>query len=163
MDNIEVSVAVITYNMEGYLRQLLDSILKQKTSFKYEIVVDDDYSPDNSRQVLLEYQDRYPGIFTLSLRDKNVGGSKNMYGVLKQCRGKYIAILEGDDWWEAEDKLQYQYDFMETHPEYIGMYCNSWCELSRTESIQRVRRNITEPMVFTLKDFMNFQIGRAHV
>jgi len=156
MDNIEVSVAVITYNMEGYLRQLLDSILKQKTSFKYEIVVDDDCSPDNSRQILLEYKNMYPDIFNLSLRDKNVGGSKNMYGVLKQCRGKYIAILEGDDWWEAEDKLQYQYDFMETHPEYIGMYCNSWCELSRTESIQKVRRNITEPMVFTLKDFMSF-------
>ncbi|MBR2746517.1 MAG: glycosyltransferase family 2 protein [Erysipelotrichaceae bacterium] len=156
MGNIEVSVAVITYNMEGYLRQLLDSILKQKTSFKYEIVVDDDCSPDNSRQILQEYKNRYPDIFYLSLRDKNVGGSKNMYGVLKQCRGKYIAILEGDDWWEAEDKLQYQYDFMETHPEYIGMYCNSWCELSRTESIQRVRRNITEPMICSLKDFMSF-------
>ena len=40
-----------------------------------------------------------------------------MYGVLRKCRGKYIAILEGDDWWEAEDKLQYQFDFMESHPE----------------------------------------------
>ena len=156
MDNIEVSVAVITYNMEGYLRQLLDSILMQKTAFKYEVVVDDDCSPDNSRQILLEYSNRYPDIFTLSLRDENVGGSKNMYGVLKQCRGKYIAILEGDDWWEADDKLQYQYDFMEKHPEYIGMYCNSWCELSRTESVQKVRRNITEPMEFTIKDFMNY-------
>lgn len=156
MDEIEVSIAVITYNMEGYLRQLLDSILMQKTSFKYEIVVDDDCSPDNSRSVLLEYKDKYPDIFSLSLRDENVGGSKNMYGVLKKCKGKYISILEGDDWWEADDKLQYQYDFMESHPEYIGMYCNSWCELSRTESIQRVRREISEPMVFTINDFMNY-------
>lgn len=151
-----VSVAVITYNMVGYLPQLLDSILKQKVNFTYEIVVDDDHSPDNSREVLYEYQKKYHDKFVLSLRDYNVGGSKNMYGVLKQCRGKYIAILEGDDWWEAEDKLQYQYDFMEQHPEYIGMYCNSWCELSRTESIQKVRRDIKEPMIFEYKDFQNY-------
>lgn len=154
--DIAVSIAVITYNMQGYLKQLLDSILMQKTNFKYEIVVDDDHSPDNSREILLDYQRRYPEIFVLSLRDSNVGGSKNMYGVLRQCRGKYIAILEGDDWWECEDKLQYQYDFMESHPGYIGMYCNSWCELSRTETVQRVRRDITEPMVFSYKDFMSY-------
>lgn len=151
-----VSVAVITYNMAHYLPQLLDSILKQKVNFAYEIVVDDDYSPDNSREILYEYQRKYPDKFVLSLRDNNVGGSRNMYGVLRQCRGKYIAILEGDDWWEAEDKLQYQFDFMEQHSEYIGMYCNSWCELSRTESIQKVRREISEPLVFSYKDFQNY-------
>lgn len=151
-----VSVAVITYNMAHYLPQLLDSILKQKVNFAYEIVVDDDHSPDNSREILYEYQRKYPDKFVLSLRDNNVGGSRNMYGVLRQCRGKYIAILEGDDWWEAEDKLQYQFDFMEQHSEYIGMYCNSWCELSRTESIQKVRREISEPLVFSYKDFQNY-------
>ena len=114
---IAVSVAVITYNMQGYLPQLLDSILKQQVNFRYEIVVDDDHSPDNSRGILLDYAARYPDRFVLSLRDTDVGGSRNMYGVLRQCRGKYISILEGADWWEAEDKLQYQYDFMETHPE----------------------------------------------
>ena len=155
-NEIAVSVAVITYNMQGYLPQLLDSILKQRVSFRYEIVVDDDHSPDDSRRILLDYAARYPDRFVLSLRDTNVGGSRNMYGVLRQCRGRYIAILEGDDWWEAEDKLQYQYDFLEAHPEYVGMYCNSWCELSRTESVQRVRRDITEPMVFSYKDFQKF-------
>lgn len=157
MDNpIAVSVAVITYNMQHYLPQLLDSILMQRVNFRYEIVVDDDNSPDNSRQILLDYQRRFPDKFVLSLRDYNVKGSRNMYGVLRQCRGKYIAILEGDDWWECEDKLQYQFDFMESHPEYIGMYCNSWCELSRTESVQRVRRDIIEPMIFSYMDFQSY-------
>lgn len=155
-NNPVVSVAVITYNMAGYLPQLLDSILKQKVSFPYEIVVDDDHSPDNSREILLDYQRKYPDRLVLSLKDHNEGGSRNMYGVLKRCRGKYIAILEGDDWWEADDKLQYQFDFMEQHPEYVAMYCNSWCELSRTESIQKVRREITEPLEFTLQDFKNY-------
>lgn len=150
---IAVSVAVITYNMQVYLPQLLDSVLKQKTDFRFEIVVDDDHSPDDSRRLLKDYAARYPDLFVLSLREQNVGGSKNMYGVLKQCRGKYIAILEGDDWWEAEDKLQYQYDFMESHPEYIAMYCNSWCELSRTEGNHYPRRRMNAPMVFGYEDF----------
>lgn len=149
-----VSVAVITYNMVGYLSQLLDSILVQKVNFPYEIIIDDDCSPDNTRELLYEYQKKHPDKIVLSLRDHNVGGSRNMYGVLQQCRGKYIAILEGDDYWDDENKLQYQYDFMESHPEYIGMTCNSWCELSRTEEIHHVRRNITEPMIFTYDDFM---------
>lgn len=155
-NEIAVSVAVITYNMREYLPQLLDSILMQKTDFTYEIVVDDDHSPDDSREILREYQRRWPDKFVLSLRDRNVGGSRNMYGVLRRCRGKYIAILEGDDWWEWDGKLQYQFDFLEAHPEYVGMYCNSWCELSRRETIRRVRREISEPMVFSYRDFQNY-------
>lgn len=153
---IQVSIAVITYNMVRYLPQLLDSILKQKVSFRYEIVIDDDCSPDDTRKVLKKYKNAHPDKIVLSLRSQNVGGSRNMYGVLKKCRGKYIATLEGDDWWEADDKLQYQYDFMETHPEYVGMYCNSWCELSTTETIRKVRRDISEPMIFGFRDFLQF-------
>ena len=80
-----VSVAVITYNMAEYLPQLLDSILIQKVDFPYEIIVEDDCSPDHTREILLQYQKNYPDKFILSLRDKNVGGSRNMYGVLRKC------------------------------------------------------------------------------
>lgn len=152
---IAVSVAVITYNMEKYLPALLDSILEQETDFRYEIVVDDDCSPDHSRDLLREYAARYPGVFVLSFRDTNVKASRNLHGVMRQCRGKYIALLEGDDWWDDRKKLQYQYDFMESHPEYIAMYCNSWVETSLTEEKRYPRRNITEPMIFSFKDFMN--------
>ena len=149
-----VSIAVITYNMAEYLPQLLDSILVQEVSFPYEIIIDDDVSPDNTREILYEYQKRYPEQIILSLRNKNVGGSQNMYGVLRKCRGKYIALLEGDDYWDDPTKLQYQYEFMENHPEYIGMTCNSWCEVSLTDSIHYPRRDISEAMVFSYDDFM---------
>ena len=86
-NEIAVSVAVITYNMEGYLKQLLDSILMQKTDFRYEIVVDDDHSPDHSREILLDYRDRYPDKFVLSFRDQNVGGLAAKI-LLKICRGE---------------------------------------------------------------------------
>ena len=91
---IDVSVAVITYNMARYLPKLLDSIFMQKVNFRLEVVVDDDCSPDNTREILYEYKRRYPNELVLSLRDSNVGGSKNMYNVLRMCRGRYIAIIE---------------------------------------------------------------------
>lgn len=153
-EDILVSVAVITYNMERFLRPLLDSILKQKVSFPYEIVIDDDCSPDHSREIIIEYQSKYPNVIHPIFRDHNVGGSMNMYGVMKNCKGKYIAILEGDDFWEAEDKLQYQVAFLEKHPEYIGMTCNSWCEHGDVPTYSQLMRNRTEPKVFSFNDFM---------
>lgn len=149
-----VSVAVITYNMEKYLPTLLESILKQEVNFKYEIIIDDDCSPDNSREIIKKYVEQYPDVIKPIYRDTNVGGSKNMYGVLKKCQGKYIAILEGDDFWEAEDKLQYQVDFLERHEEYIGMCCNSWCEHDEIPTYTNLMRNRTEPKVFSYNDFM---------
>lgn len=152
--NVLLSVAVITYNMERYLRTLLDSILKQKVSFPYEIVIDDDCSPDRSREIIREFQLKYPDIIRPIFRDQNVGGSRNMFGVMNNCKGKYIAILEGDDFWEAEDKLQFQVDFLEKHPEYIGMTCNSWCEHGDKPTYSQLMRNRTEPKVFSFNDFL---------
>lgn len=149
-----VSVAVITYNMEKYLPVLMESILKQKVNFEYEIVIDDDCSPDNSREIIREYEKHYPNIVKPIYRNINVGGSKNMYGVLKKCTGKYIAILEGDDFWESDEKLQYQVDFMESHDEYIGMCCNSWCENGDVPMYSNLMRNRTESKVFSYHDFM---------
>ena len=99
-----VSVAVITYNMECYLEQLLDSILEQTVSFEYEIVICDDCSPDRSRELIQSYEKRFPDIVHPIYCGENAGGSKNMFRVMEKCRGKYIAILEGDDWWEDGEK-----------------------------------------------------------
>ena len=156
---VMVSVAVITYNMERYLRPLLDSILKQKVSFPFEIVIDDDCSPDNSRDIIKEYVQRYPDIVHPIYRDTNVGGSRNMFGVMQKCTGKYIAILEGDDCWEAEDKLQYQVDFLESHPEYIAMTCNSWCERGERFEYSQLMRTRHSPKVFS---FQNFKAAHFH-
>ena len=135
--------------MERYLRTLLESILKQKVSFHYEIVIDDDCSPDNSRKIIREYAEHYPDIIRPIYRNKNVGGSKNMYGVLRRCRGKYIAILEGDDYWEDEDKLQYQIDFLENHPIFIGMTCNSWCDRGEESEKKDLMRDRKEAITFS--------------
>ena len=110
-----VSITVLTYNHEKYIKQALDSIIMQKVNFKYEIVVGDDCSQDDTQNILNSYAQKFPDKFVLLLRDHNIGANNNSFDVKRHCRGKYIAILEGDDFWIDEDKLQIQLDFLETH------------------------------------------------
>lgn len=124
-----VSVVVLTYNHEQYIRKALDSILMQEINFKYEIVLGDDCSTDETRTILRAYEKDYPGIFKIIYREKNIGTTKNLYDVFMHCEGKYIAQLEGDDFWIDSYKLQNQVEFLETNDKYIGVAhsCNVLC------------------------------------
>ncbi|WP_345976628.1 glycosyltransferase [Sulfurimonas sp. HSL3-7] len=108
---------MLTYNHEKYIAQALDSVLMQKVDFKYEIVVGEDCSTDRTRTILLEYKEKYPHIFKLILHEKNVGAAKNIQAVDRACRGEYIAVLEGDDYWTDPHKLQIQVDEMRKYPD----------------------------------------------
>ncbi|MDD3430102.1 MAG: glycosyltransferase family 2 protein [Oscillospiraceae bacterium] len=119
-NELMVSVAVITYRQEQYIRRALDSILAQQVNFKYEIVIGEDKSPDNTREILAEYAARYPDMIRVLPRPENLGASRNIYDVYTRCNGKYIANLEGDDYWTDPKKLQLQVDFLEQNPQYIG-------------------------------------------
>lgn len=121
MNDIIVSVAMITYGHEKYIKQALDSILMQKVDFRYEIIIGEDSSPDNTKEILLQYKEKYPDIIKLILRGQNVGASRNIYDVWRNCKGKYIATLEGDDFWIDEKKLQKSVDFLDFHSEFIGV------------------------------------------
>ncbi len=113
-----VTVCLITYNHEKYIRQCIDSVLAQKTNFEWDIVIAEDCSPDNTRAILLEYAQQYPQKFQLILQEKNIGGGENYLQLLHTPKGKYIAYIEGDDYWTDENKLQKQADFLEANPEY---------------------------------------------
>lgn len=120
-DVVKVSVLVLTYNQENYIAKALDSIIMQKTDFAFEIIVGEDKSTDGTRTVVWEYKKRYPELITVLARKKNMGTSRNLVSALKKCKGKYIAFLEGDDYWIDEYKLQEQYDFLEKHMNYEGV------------------------------------------
>ena len=119
-----LSVGILTYNQVAFIGQCLDSVLIQNVNFDYEIVVGDDCSTDGTQDVLRRYQQKYPERFTLLLTDKNEGISRNYQRVLEACKGKYVALCEGDDYWTNENKLQLQVGFMERHEEYgfVGTY-----------------------------------------
>lgn len=125
---MKLSVCLIVYNHEPYLRQCLDGIMMQETDFDFEIVVGEDFSTDNSRAVLTEYSEKYPGKFKLLFREKNLGRpTLNVYQTSNECSGDYIAYIEGDDYWTDNHKLQKQVDFLDTHPDFTG--CSHTCEI----------------------------------
>jgi len=117
-----VSVSVITYNHEKYIRQCLDGILMQNVSFPYEVLVHDDASPDGTADIIREYEAKYPGIIKPIYQTENQysqGKDVSKFNFDRAC-GKYLAFCEGDDYWTDPGKLQKQVDFLEAHPEYIA-------------------------------------------
>lgn len=115
-----VSVCMIAYNLEKYLPGAIESVLNQKTNFKVELVIGEDCSLDNTRKIAIDYRDKYPGIIRVLLPDKNQGLTPNSIATHNACTGKYIALLDGDDYWSNENKLQMQVDFLKKNPDFSG-------------------------------------------
>ena len=110
---LKLSVCMITYNHAESVSKAIESILAQKVSFQYEIIIGDDCSKDSTRSVLLDYCNRYPNLIRLILNEVNLGPTRNFANVLKSACGEYIAILEGDDYWTSPVKLRTQVDILE--------------------------------------------------
>ena len=113
-----VSVCMITYNHQDYIRQALDSILSQKMDFPFEIVIGDDGSKDQTGTICAEYVQKHPGRINYLRREPNLGMMPNFISTLQACNGKYIALCEGDDYWTDNSKLKRQVDFMESQPDH---------------------------------------------
>jgi glycosyltransferase involved in cell wall biosynthesis len=112
MGNPKLSVCLITYNQENYIREALDGIVMQKCDFEIEVVVSDDMSKDKTPQIINEYAQRYPH-FRVLKNERNLGMHRNWEKAIEACAGEYIALLEGDDFWTDENKLQKQVDVLE--------------------------------------------------
>lgn len=120
-EEILVSIRCETFNQEKYISNCLDGFVMQKTNFKYEIVVHDDASTDNTANIIREYEKKYPNLIRPIYEEENQY-SKHDNSIRKlldsEMRGKYIAICEGDDYWTDPLKLQKQIDFLENNPDY---------------------------------------------
>ncbi|MCR6640522.1 MAG: DUF1919 domain-containing protein [Sporocytophaga sp.] len=116
---LKFSVAMTTYNHELYIAKALDSIISQKHDYNYEILVSDDCSTDNTRQIIKDYQKKYPHIIRSILNNKNLGVSKNCIQNFRSCKGEYIATLDGDDYWTDPDKIKKQITFLDENPQYV--------------------------------------------
>ena len=124
----KVSVLCAAYNHEEYLRQTLDSFVNQKTDFPFEVLVNDDASTDSTGDIIREYAARYPEIIRPFYQKENLYSRRiNLYDVVffPACRGEYIAVCEGDDYWNDPEKLQLQVDWLDAHPEYSACVHNS--------------------------------------
>ena len=121
-DEIVVSICCMAYNHESYIRKCIDSFLMQKTDFRFEVIIHDDASTDNTAQIIKEYERKYPEIIKPIYQTENQFSKgvsipyKYQYPVA--C-GKYIALCEGDDFWTDELKLQKQVDFLERNEDCV--------------------------------------------
>lgn len=113
--DILVSVWMITFNQAPYIAEAIEGVLMQQTGFPVELVIGEDGSNDGTRAVILEYCRRYPGRINLLEDEGNLGMMANVIRTLRACKGKYVALCEGDDYWSDDHKLQKQFDFMEAH------------------------------------------------
>jgi len=118
-ENPLISVLMITYNHEKFIAQAIESVLIQQVNFKYEIVIGEDCSTDRTKDIVVDYQEKYSDRIKLLSQEKNAGMHKNFIDAYYSCRGKYIALLEGDDYWTDPHKLQKQVEFLEANPEYV--------------------------------------------
>jgi glycosyltransferase involved in cell wall biosynthesis len=124
---MKVSVCITSYNHDRYIAQALESVLMQETSFTYEIVVGDDCSADRTREIIIDYQRRFPGRIRTIFPGRNLGdGGRPMFvEIVRACGGEFIAMLDGDDYWTAPNKLQRQVEHLEAHPECSMSYHNA--------------------------------------
>lgn len=115
----KVSVCMIAYQHEAYIRQAIESILSQDVDFPIELVIGDDCSPDGTAAICEEFVRRDTRVRLLS-RERNLGVMPNFNRTLLACTGEYVAICEGDDYWTDPQKLRKQVQFLDAHPDHAG-------------------------------------------
>lgn len=130
-EEVIVSVCVITYNHEKFISQCLDSILSQKTNFKFNVFVSDDCSKDTTLDILLDYQKRFSNVnvqsrcnMEKSYANGRATGNRNLIENIARSNGKYIALCDGDDFWACENKLQKQVDILQENKD-VAIVCSS--------------------------------------
>jgi glycosyltransferase involved in cell wall biosynthesis len=124
-DNILVSVWMITYNHEKYIADAIKSVLAQKGSFTIELNIGVDNSTDKTAEIVSEFEKQYPNIIKAKYYSTNIGMMANMIETMQRCKGKYVALLEGDDYWTYENKLQEQVNFLENNQDFSFCFHNA--------------------------------------
>jgi glycosyltransferase involved in cell wall biosynthesis len=122
-----VSIACITYNQENFIKDAIEGFLMQKTTFPIEIIINDDASTDNTAKIVTDYSDKYPNLIIPIFHKENQysqGINPGIEFVFPKCKGKYIAICEGDDYWTDPYKLQKQVDFLEANEDFMICFHN---------------------------------------
>ena len=154
---MKVSVLIITYNHEKYISQALDSVLMQEVNFAYEIVIGEDCSSDKTRDILIEYQKKNPEKIRLLLHKQNLGnlGKKNLIETHHACRGEYIALLEGDDYWTSSLKLQKQADYLDSNPDFAICFTSTLAFYEDESLTPYIFPDIKYKEISTLKDLLS--------
>lgn len=149
---VMISVCCVTYNHEKYIAQAIEGFLMQETSFKYEVIIGEDCSTDGTRKIVNDYALQYPDKIKLITSEYNVGAHKNAVRIIKEVKGKYIAMCDGDDYWTDPLKLQKQVDFLEKNQDYI-MCCHYSKRIRENNEIYYMNLN-PKPIIYSFEDIL---------
>lgn len=117
--HLDISVILLSFNHEKYISKAIDSILDQQFTGTWELIIGDDCSNENTKNIINKYASHYPDLIKSYSNVKNLGLSKNYEKAVLIAKGKYIAYLESDDYWTDNFKLQKQYNFLEINPQFV--------------------------------------------
>jgi len=112
-----VSVLVVTYNHARFVRQALDSVVAQRLPQPFEVLVSEDCSTDGTREIVQEYAKRHPHLVRLLLSERNLHSNEVVARGVRAARGRYVAVLDGDDYWTSDGKLAAQVAFLDVRPD----------------------------------------------
>ena len=143
-DNI-LQVAILTYNHKDFIEKCINSILSQKTTFNFGIVIFDDCSNDGTTEILKRIKNNHDERISIFINETNQGPYKSALKLAKHVTSKYQTWLDGDDYWCYNKKLQTQIDFLEANSEYSGCFHDARIELL-TERIKNYISIITETL-----------------
>lgn len=154
----KISVIVVTYNHKKYISKAVDSILVQKGEFEPEIFIGDDCSDDGTSEIVKQYADKHPDIIHAVLRTKNIGARANMVDLINRCSGKYVAFLDGDDYWIDEYKLAKQMKVLDENQNIAAVYGKKIVVNSENERNEKAEEFLPtfSGEKYTLKDFEKF-------
>jgi glycosyltransferase involved in cell wall biosynthesis len=170
-EQLLLSVRLMVYNNENYIRQAVKSILMQVTNFHFEVVIGDDFSTDDTLKILKEYSSTDK--ITIRILKREIGGEywkkrnhkdasvrTNFIDIVSHCKGKYIALLDGDDYWTDPLKLQKQVDFLEANKEYslcyhrVNLEINGIVDTDENDITEKRYKNIPDKTKIGIDDLL---------
>ena len=152
-----VDIIMPVYNHADYLAQAIEGVVNQKTSFKFRLIIGEDCSRDNSREIVRKYAEQYPDIIHAVLHDKNQGATANAQTIIAMVTAKYMGICEGDDYWTDDHKLQKQIDFLETNPDFTICFTRAGV-VNEINEVAPYAFRLLKKDVFTLADIVKENI-----
>ena len=160
--NPDVSIVMITYYHEKYIGKAIESVLRQNTQCKCELIIADDFSKDGTRNIIKKYVEKYPDIIKPIFNEENVGITRNIYNAISHCSGNYVTFLSGDDFWNNDNRIETQYRFLEKNKEYIAVTGITEARLNGKDVISTSPEKSMINKRLTLQDYLKGHTFDTH-